>query len=351
MLPSFDVGGTENMVTDLVSNIDMSCFQLLIIALAGARVNHLEDAVKRSGAEVYFAGKGKASIISVIYNVDRQLKRFKPDLIHTNMYAFAFAVPYVITHDVIMLRTVHNNPSKQFKSKYKKLIIFLYKRHKAVPVAISPIIKKELRALYPMLETIELVYNPVDTVRYAVDRSKKKGDDIVFVHIARMMKQKNQMLLLNAFSAARKKVPGIRLIMVGDGPLSDIIKKRSGEEDLKGSVSFTGIVNDVSGSLAEGDVFVLSSDYEGLPLAALEAMAAGLPILSTDVGGMADIVTDNGYLVQAGDEKALAEKIICLASDSSIRKQMGVRSAAYAKKYDVSEFIKRYQELYIKYAI
>ena len=57
VLPSFDVGGTEKMVTDLVSNIDMSCFQLLVISLAGSRANHLEDIVKRSGAELYFAGK------------------------------------------------------------------------------------------------------------------------------------------------------------------------------------------------------------------------------------------------------------------------------------------------------
>ena len=352
VLPSFDVGGTEKMVTDLVSNIDMSCFQLLVISLAGSRANHLEDIVKRSGAELYFAGKGEANIINVICNVNRELERFKPDLIHTNMYAFAFATPYAITHDLIMLHTIHNKPSKEFKLKYKKLMSLLYKRHKVVPIAISPIIKKELTALYPMLNTtVELVYNPVDTARYAVKRRKKEGKDVVFVHIGRMMKQKNQKLLLEAFSMARNMVPEIRLIMVGEGPLLEANKKRAEEEDLKGSVSFTGIVSDVRSYLAEGDVFVLSSDYEGLPLAALEAMAAGLPILSTNVGGMADIVTDNGYLVPAGDIEALAEKMICLATDSLTREQMGVRSSAYAKRYDISEFIKKYQELYIKYAI
>ena len=114
-------------------------------------------------------------------------------------------------------------------------------------------------------------------------------------------------------------------------------------------MTFLGSVSDVPERLAAADVFVLSSDYEGLPLSGLEAMASGLPIIATEVGGMADIVTDNGILVEKGDAKALGEAMIKIASDRSLMESYSRKSFENVRRYDVAHFVKQYESLYEKY--
>ena len=102
--------------------------------------------------------------------------------------------------------------------------------------------------------------------------------------------------------------------------------------------------------LANADVFLLSSDYEALPLALLEAMAAGLPIVATDVGGVRDIVTDNGILIPAGDTAAMVQAMEDLYLKQDVRARMAVASKHNARAYDVSNTVAGYSELYRRFA-
>ena len=111
-----------------------------------------------------------------------------------------------------------------------------------------------------------------------------------------------------------------------------------------------GNVSNVNYYLSNADIFVLSSDYEGLPLSILEAMASGLPIISTNVGGVADIVTNNGILVSAKDKVGLVKAMKELASNHKLRYELGCNSLCNSQKYDSQEFIKQYENLYLKYA-
>lgn len=265
------------------------------------------------------------------------------------MYAYAFCVPYVLTHRIMLLHTVHNKPVNEFKNKYKSLIRCLYKNNKAVPVAISHTVEKEMKELYPGLKRIERVYNPVDTKRFRTERVIKKDKAISFICVARFMKQKNHNLLLEAFAKAKEEMKDISLVLVGDGELREELEAKSSILGIKNAVTFAGNVSNVEEYLAEADIFVLSSDYEGLPLSVLEAMAAGLPIISTEVGGLADIVTDNGILVRAGDRAALTEAMIELAGSRDKRFDFGKCSVCNAAQYDSETFIKQYEALYLKY--
>lgn len=350
ILPSFGIGGTENMVAALVKLIDKTKFQLLVISLACPQETHVQKEIESSGVEIYYGMKGKLASWRLFFRVYRALSQFRPELIHSNMYAYAFAVPYVMTHRVRLLHTVHNKPVNEFKEKYKRLIAYLYRKEKAVPVAISHIIEKEIKELYPGLRCVERVYNPVDTKRFYTKRSKTSHQNITFINVARFMRQKNHELLLDAFAKAREKAPFIRLILVGDGELRNAMEKKTEDLNISEAVAFSGNVSDVERYLAAADVFVLSSDYEGLPLSVLEAMAAGLPVISTKVGGVADIVTDNGILVKPGDREELADKMTELALDGAKRYRMGMCSIRNVKKYDSAEFIRQYEMLYIKYS-
>lgn len=96
--------------------------------------------------------------------------------------------------------------------------------------------------------------------------------------------------------------------MVGDGELKQNIEYRIKKYNIDDKVVLVGNVSNVNYYLSNADIFVLSSDYEGLPLSILEAMASGLPIISTNVGGVADIVTNNGILVSAKDKVGLVKQ-------------------------------------------
>lgn len=352
ILPGFDVGGTENMVANLVQNINKSEFDVMVISLKPANGSHVQKLIENSGVKISYADKKPGLSLSVWFRVYHILKKFRPDIIHSNMYPFAFTVPYLYMNDIMLLHTIHNKPINEYKKKYFKVARKLYKDDKAIPVAISDIIKKEMLELYE-IHHIECIYNPVNISKFYNERNYEfTGRKVRFINVARMMLQKNQRLLVDAFAEAYAKTNGnCELYFVGDGELRKELETRVADLGIQGAVTFCGSVPNVPDYLAKSDVFVLSSNYEGLPLSGLEAMASGLPIVSTEVGGMADIVTDNGILVEKGDTEGLASALISYVNDHELIRRHSENSFRNVKQYDVSSFIQKYEELYRRYAV
>jgi len=165
-------------------------------------------------------------------------------------------------------------------------------------------------------------------------------DDIVFVCVARFAPQKAHDVLLRALASASADVPAIRLLLVGDDPFGDGRHKaeRLAHElglSASGHVHFAGIRRDVPDLLALSDVFVMSSLWEGLGLVFLEAMACELPVLSTDVSAIPEVVVagETGLLVAPSDAEALAQGMRELALDPDLRASMG--RAGHARVLDV----------------
>jgi glycosyltransferase involved in cell wall biosynthesis len=114
-------------------------------------------------------------------------------------------------------------------------------------------------------------------------------------------------------------------------------------------VHFLGLRTDIPDVLGAADIFVLSSDYEGNPLSVIEAMAAGLPIVSTAVGGVPELLQNGkeGFIVHPGHVNGLSEAMMTLLNDSNLRRAMGEAAAVRAKaKFDVSAMVRAYEELY-----
>lgn len=349
ILPSFDIGGTENMVAQLATYIDKSRFQLHVISLRGYMNTPVQKMIEASGVDVTYCDRTKKNDIKVWTKVYRMLLKFNPDIIHSNMYPFLYTIPYLLTHKVKLLHTIHNKPVNEFLDKYKKVIRILYKMDKAIPVAISHTVEKEMKELY-QLKRIERVYNPVDLKRFNSDRTAISINEVEFITVGRLMKQKNQALLFRAFADACQRISNIKLSILGDGELKNDLVALAKELNVINNITFYGNVSNVEWYLAKADVFVLSSDYEGLPLSILEAMASGLPIVATDVGGVVDIVTDNGFLINKGDQVELANRIVELAKSDNKRIKLGTNSKNNSKEYDSHKFATKYQDLYEKYS-
>ena len=198
-------------------------------------------------------------------------------------------------------------------------------------IAVSQGVYKELvesglseSMVYCVQNGIELSpYKPVD-----LRKKRAEGDKVIVGTLARLHRQKALEVMLDAAKLVVASLPEARFVIGGTGPMEDLLKARIAGLKLEPYVKMVGFVEDVPGFLSGLDIYALSSDYEGLPLAVLEAMAAGLPIASTAVGGVPEAVIDgeNGFLVPPRNSRLLAQAIVRLAVDPELAAQMGAES-------------------------
>jgi glycosyltransferase involved in cell wall biosynthesis len=176
---------------------------------------------------------------------------------------------------------------------------------------------------------------------------RKEG--FTLVHVARLNWKKNQAGLLHAFSLALQQVPDLFLWVIGDGTEAHNLHELARELGIESRVRFAGERTDVGDWLAQADLFVLSSLTEGLPVSLVEAMAAGLPFLVTNVGGMPEIadLSNAGMVVEANRPAALAEGIVQLAKRRVELKEMGRRARqCYEVHFTPDSMLKGYSQLY-----
>ncbi|MDB5358192.1 MAG: glycosyltransferase [Phycisphaerales bacterium] len=167
--------------------------------------------------------------------------------------------------------------------------------------------------------------------------------------VARLSPEKNHRLLLSAFAIVSHRFPEARLLIVGDGTERSGLKHEISRLGLEGRVRMLGVRRDVHRILAASDLFVLSSDREGLPIAVLEAMAAGRPVLATAVGDIPTVVRDgvNGRLVPPRDAPTLAAAMIELLADPERSAAMGARGRFHVEEtYDVKQMASTFQAIY-----
>lgn len=202
--------------------------------------------------------------------------------------------------------------------------------------------KKTMQTVIPNAVNITpLIRNEI----IPVNRSK------TIINVGRLKPQKNQALLIRAFSFVVEKYPDYSLSIYGDGPLLNDLKCLAVELNVIDKIVFHGFVNDISSAICNAGMFVLSSDYEGMPNALLEAMASGIPCISTDCGGGgARAVIDNGkngILVPCNDEIALSNAICWLIENSEHADMMGLEAQKVCDNLSPSKIYSEWERFII----
>lgn len=177
-------------------------------------------------------------------------------------------------------------------------------------------------------------------------------DELVFVTVANLRPEKGYDVLLQAAQAIANSEPPIRVVAVGRGPLRDVLRARHVELDLGDRFQFLGQRDDVPQILAGADAFVLPSRHEGLPVALMEAMSVGLPIVASCVGGIPQALEDevDALLVPPGDPCVLAQAMKRLASDPGLRARLGRHAKLRSPMFDIAEANRIVGDIYLQVA-
>jgi glycosyltransferase involved in cell wall biosynthesis len=242
------------------------------------------------------------------------------------------------------VHTVHNLAEREV-DRFGRVLHRIAMRRGVRSVAISCEVARSFRALYGT-EPDAVIPNGVDLPPARAGWRESHGfspDDILIASVARLDPQKNPLLLIESLPPD----PRCHLLLAGDGSLRDSLKQRASSR-----IHVLGVRSDIPDLLAACDLFALASDYEGLPVAIIEAMAAGLPVVATAVGGIPELVEHNitGILVPPRDGQALAEALTALVRDPERRRALGERAGERSRLFSAARMIEAYAALFTEVA-
>lgn len=223
-------------------------------------------------------------------------------------------------------------------------------------IAVSEGVKKELCCYHLPAAKIIRIYLGINLERFAIgtysftppEQLGIETNERVISCISQARTEKGLEYLVRALPSVVERFPTLKLLIVGGGPLTDILKLLAQKLKIEKNVCFCGVRNDVERILSISEFTVLPSLTEGMPLALLESLAVGKPVIASNVGGIPEVIRDGeqGILVPPGDEKALATAINTLLSNVPRTQEMGKHAATRARAFDVKKGVAETIDLY-----
>lgn len=331
---SFGVGGLEQIIKNTIKTMPKEIRHSIVCLTAADQIflKSIVDSVETVELNS-LVGKRMLTFIDMY----KALKRLKPDVLHTyNLATIEFQLLGFLLRIPCRLHAEHGRDLADPDGTNAKYILWrrVFSTFTHFHVAVSNDLYKWLisRVKIPIAKA-KLIYNGVDTTKFSPSSEKCKDKDalIKFGHVARLDGIKNQSALINAFLKAcdmsTEFSDKCRLLIVGDGGERDNLSKLVEQSKFIDCVEMWGERSDMPAIYQQFDVFVLSSNAEGTPMSILEAMASGLPILSTDVGGIPEIVdTTCAHLVPPQDIDALCNGFLDFFRNNLERLQMGANA-------------------------
>jgi sugar transferase (PEP-CTERM/EpsH1 system associated) len=339
VMHAFDIGGLENGVVNLINRMPHDSYRHTVLALT--RITEFRARVRRDDVEFIALGKGPGHAIRLYPRLHALFRKLRPAIVHTrNLAALEVAVPAWSSGVPVRLHGEHGRDVGDLDGSNRKYqrVRRLYRPFVTHQVALSRDLARYLveRVGVPRAKVTQL-YNGVDAAlfapagqRAAIPGCPFAGAGLWIVGtVGRMQAVKDPQNLVRAFVRALAIEPALRarlrLVMVGDGALYGEVNAmlaRAGVQDL---AWLPGERDDVADVLRGLDAFVLPSLAEGVSNTILEAMACGLPVIATDVGGNGELVVEGrtGTLVPAADAEALARAIVAQARDPVAARAQG----------------------------
>ncbi len=238
---------------------------------------------------------------------------------------------------------------------YAPVVAFSINESDAI-TAVSENLREETFRTFPIKKDIQVIYNFVDVERFArkpIDAFRKviaPNGEKILLHASNFRKIKRVQDVVKIFDQVLKTTPS-KLLFVGDGPERQMAEELGRQLGICDEIRFVGKQEQMEDILAIADLFLLTSDYESFGLAALEAMAAGVPVVSTNAGGLREINIDGetGYMSNVGDVDNMSRQALEILKDKATLDGFKERAAAQARKYDINNVVPQYEALYERF--
>lgn len=279
--------------------------------------------------------------------ITKELKEERPDIIISFLPLPSFRMLYVNRKlNIPIIVADRNDPKVEYKSlAYKLLMKWLY------PSANGFVFQTTEQKEY-FKEEIQkksvVIYNPIKEEFLTEEEINVQNKENVIISVGRLVEQKNQELLVNAFANVAKKHPDYKLKIFGEGNLRNELQEKINNLGMKDKILLCGVSDNIKEELRKSKIFVLPSNYEGMPNALIEAMAVGCAVISTDCpcGGPRELIENNknGILVPLNDEKTLSDKINYLIENEDIIKNLGEESKKIKQILNPDNILKKWLE-------
>jgi len=357
IVPSLGIGGAETMAAHLTVGLTRRGYSVAVASLYPPEASDLENLLGSERVPVRYLDKRPGCDLRIWPRLTRVLSDFQPDVVHSHLGILHYVLPPMLRRrPPLAVNTVHSLADKDTLcwSRWSNRLAF---RAGTIPVAVSTAVAASLHAVYGVGEC-RSVANGIDVSRYSRDSAARKvwriqegfdQDDILIACVARLKPVKNHRMLLQAFAADPARHRRVKLLLLGEGPLQTDLEAYAKELGIADRTYFLGLRRDIPEALAAADCFVLSSDWEGNPLSVMEAMAAGLPVIATRVGGIPELVDTGaqGILTPPGDADAISRAMALMAERRDLREAWGGAAKMRATAtFDINRMIDKYASLY-----
>lgn len=339
---SLGMGGAERVISILSNHLNREGYEIKIIQIYNSRIDyHLN-----SDIEVVFLSTCKKMAIR---NISLVLKLRKEILLSNPTYVISFlanvniyALLSLLFVNIPCIVSERNDPNREPKNQFLKFLRnILYKKASKIVCQTS---KAKNYFLKYGFKNVIIIPNPIEVnyIESIADYHSKR-----LITIGRLAKQKNHLMMLKAFIEFKKNNPSYTLEIYGEGPEKSFLENYISDNQING-IKFMGFKKDIEFYVKGATGFILTSDFEGMPNALMEALAYGIPSVSTncEIGGPAELIENdvNGYLVDPGNYKEFAKKMAELYGDFSTWIKFSRESIETMKKYYITNILEKWIE-------
>ncbi|MBW9151361.1 glycosyltransferase family 4 protein [Clostridium estertheticum] len=364
LITSQQKDGPVNVLLSIVNNIDRTKYNPIIACMyyKNDAKENINDFTKKDinviNLNMNSMLRGWLDLRAII-KIRKIINKYNIDIIHMHLVRPIIFGTIASGKRCKRIATIHNQePHQTPHGKFEYIVNRLEKyalRKCNYITTVSHAVKKSIINCYKLNDNkINVIYNCIDEKKYSCDvinlrqKFNLNTDDIIVATIARLEKQKGINYLVDAIKILKtNNVNNFKLLIIGEGSLEENLKIQVKNNNLDDIVIFTGYLSNINSILNQIDIVVMSSMFEGLGLSLIEAMAHKIACIGTNVGGIPEVIGNEGIIVEKANPVSLANAIEKLIEDDGKRKHMGERLyGRYNKMFTCTKMINEYENLY-----
>ena len=354
------IGGAEKILYHTVTGLNNNHYSVSVCSLKER--GEIARDLERQGIEVHCLKMenkegfiGWLTTIGSLIRLIPYLRKLQPTIVHSFLFranivariaSYITSIPIVISSIRVM------GGEKNYFHYLERMTSFMVDHYITVSESVKDYLVRKSRI---PLEKVSVIYNGVNIKEHNSLKMPNQrvigAEDKVVITVGRLHTQKGHSYLLQAIAKVQKEISKVKVLVIGEGEEENNLKNLAKSLDLTDKIIFAGLRVDVEEILPEADLFVLPSLWEGMPNALLEAMALGIPVVATDVGGIPEVVIheETGILIPPKDSDALASAMIDLLQNNFKAQKMGEAGRDRVEKhFSLARTIEKTECLYKK---